>query len=195
MKDNLTKAKYSIYAYVAYSLFLSISSTVTLFFMGYLSSYWEAVSVWFFFYTYVFPYLLIALIIYFCFEIFKKGREKFKWGLFTIALYYVLVRVVSILYILVQVRSGVDNEYLLLQFQEPFYYISLLFLIAFIYGVYLLIFTKISENVTAPKGTIKQEPSTSETDVAEELEKFFALKDKGIISEEEFNKKKKELLK
>ena len=37
-------------------------------------------------------------------------------------------------------------------------------------------------------------PSSSETGIAEELEKFSVLKDKGIISEEEFNKKKEELL-
>ena len=37
-------------------------------------------------------------------------------------------------------------------------------------------------------------PSSSETGIAEELEKFAELKDKGIISEEEFNKKKEELL-
>lgn len=36
--------------------------------------------------------------------------------------------------------------------------------------------------------------SSSETGIAEELEKFSVLKDKGIISEEEFNKKKEELL-
>ena len=37
-------------------------------------------------------------------------------------------------------------------------------------------------------------PPSSETSIAEELEKFSALKDKGIISKEEFNKKKEELL-
>ena len=34
----------------------------------------------------------------------------------------------------------------------------------------------------------------SEASVADELKKFAELKDKGVISEEEFNKKKKELL-
>ena len=38
-------------------------------------------------------------------------------------------------------------------------------------------------------------PSSSETGIAEELEKFAELKEKGVISEEEFNKKKEELLK
>jgi hypothetical protein len=35
----------------------------------------------------------------------------------------------------------------------------------------------------------------SERGAAEELEKFAELKEKGIISEEEFNKKKEEVLK
>ena len=44
--------------------------------------------------------------------------------------------------------------------------------------------------VTAP-----QNSSSSEMGIAAEIEKFSELKDKGIISEEEFNKKKVELLK
>ena len=36
---------------------------------------------------------------------------------------------------------------------------------------------------------------SSNMGIAEELEKFAELKEKGIISEEEFNKKKEELLK
>jgi TM2 domain-containing membrane protein YozV len=44
--------------------------------------------------------------------------------------------------------------------------------------------------VTAP-----QNSSSSEMGIAAEIEKFSELKDKGIISEEEFNKKKEQLLK
>ena len=272
MKDNLTKAKYLIYAYVGYSLLSSIYYIGLLLYKGIYSRVWEQSPVWLFFYLYIFPYLLLVFLVYFCFERFERGKTQFKWGLFIIALYHVLARVVVAISILVQVRSGVDSEYLLLQFQLPIYYISLLFLISFIYGVYLLMFTKMPENETASKGTIKQKPSdeisdkdflptlilcffvgmlgihrfyagkigtgiamivtlgglgiwvlidfimicigsfrdidgriikyqraviapsSSETGIAEELEKFAELKDKGIISEEEFNKKKEELL-
>ena len=38
-------------------------------------------------------------------------------------------------------------------------------------------------------------PPSSETGIAEELVKVSELKEKGVISEEEFNKKKEELLK
>ena len=277
MKDNLTKAKYLIYAYVGFSLLAFIYGTGLGFYRGYIFSTWESMSVswsgvWWFFYSFGFPFFLTVLVIYFCFEIFERGRGKFKWGLFTIALYHLLTRVSSAIYILVLVRSG-GSQVVLQQFQQPIYYIGLLFLISFIYGVYLLMFTKMPENETASKGTIKQEPSdeisdkdflptlilcffvgmlgihrfyagkvgtgiamiatlgglgiwvlidfimicigsfrdidgriikyqraviapsSSETGIAEELEKFSALKDKGIISEEEFNKKKEELLK
>ena len=278
MKDNLTKAKYLIYAYIGFSLLAFIYGTVSGFYRGYIFSTWESMSnswsgVWWFFYSFGFPFFLTVLVIYFCFEIFERGKPKFKWGLFIIALYYFLIRVSFAIFTLVQVRRGVVSEYMLMPFQQPLYYISLLFLISFIYGVYLLMFTKMPEKETASKGTIKHElsdeisdkdflptlilcffvgmlgihrfyagkvgtgiamivtlgglgiwvlidfimicigsfrdidgriikyqraviaPSSSETGIAEELEKFSSLKDKGIISEEEFNKKKEELLK
>ena len=45
------------------------------------------------------------------------------------------------------------------------------------------------------KEEIKETISTSPIDIPKEIERYFELKDKGIITEEEFNKKKTELLK
>ena len=55
-------------------------------------------------------------------------------------------------------------------------------------------FRDIDEKIIGNKPRVIVTQSPSSTGIAEELEKFAKLKEQGIISEEEFNKKKEELL-
>ncbi len=55
-------------------------------------------------------------------------------------------------------------------------------------------FRDIDEKIIGNKPRVIVTQNPSSTGIAEELEKFAKLKEQGIISEEEFNKKKEELL-
>jgi TM2 domain-containing membrane protein YozV len=55
-------------------------------------------------------------------------------------------------------------------------------------------FRDIDEKIIGNKPRVIVTQNSSGTGIAEELEKFAKLKEQGIISEEEFNKKKEELL-